>query len=453
MQKLLIIDDNDEVRRQLKWGLSKGGYDITYAKDGVEGLEKFQISQPSVATLDLGLPPCANGVEEGLRCLEEMLKINPLAKIIVITGNEEHDAALKAVELGAYDYYKKPVDLDELKIIIDRAMYLQGLEEENQNLRIAPLAESGIVGECDAMLKVFTLIERVAASDVPVLITGESGTGKELVARAIHTKSVRSKNDMVSINCGAIPENLLESELFGHEKGAFTGASRTVKGKIEFASKGSLFLDEIGEMPMVLQVKLLRFLQEMVITRVGGRADIDVDVRIIAATNVDIQKAMDEGAFREDLYYRIGVVTISLPPLRDRGSDIELLANYFLKCASPQRGKAVPSFSKKALKSIKAYSWPGNIRELENKVKRSLIMASGPHIEPDDLGIPDEDDCHRRPGGDDCSLREARMHLEKDMVESALRKKSGNILKAAAFIGVSRPTFYDLMKKHGVRND
>ncbi|WP_018124088.1 PEP-CTERM-box response regulator transcription factor [Desulfovibrio oxyclinae] len=452
MQKLLIIDDNDEVRRQLKWGLSKGGYELTFARDGVEGLNMFKKQEPSVVTLDLGLPPHENGVEEGLRCLGEMLRINPLSKIIVITGNEEHGAALKAVQGGAYDYYKKPIDLNELKIIIDRAMYLQTLEQENQDLRDSSVADCGIVGECGTMQEVFTLIDRVAASDVPVLITGESGTGKELVARAIHAKGPRADKDMVCINCGAIPENLLESELFGHEKGAFTGANRTVKGKVEYAEKGTLFLDEIGEMPMSLQVKLLRFLQEMVITRVGGRRDIEVDVRIIAATNVDIQEAMQNGTFREDLFYRIGVVNIVLPPLRDRGADIALLANYFLKRVSAGAGSRGKAFSPEALEYINGYDWPGNIRELENRVKRAVIMATGPQIEPDDLGINGGDVLRQRLHANDLSLKEARMLLERDMVEDALKRESGNIVKAAASIGVSRPTFYDLMKKHGVRN-
>jgi two-component system NtrC family response regulator len=387
-----------------------------------------------------------------LRVLGEILRLNPLAKVIVITGNEEHDAALKAVQLGAYDYYKKPVNLDELKVMVDRAMYLQNIESENQELRRKTVNESGIVGECARMEVVFNQIDRVAASDVPVLICGESGTGKELVARAVHEKSLRADMEMVPINCGAIPENLLESELFGHEKGAFTGANKLVKGKVEYADKGTLFLDEIGEMPMTLQVKLLRFLQEMVVTRVGGRKEIPVDVRIITATNIDIQKAMEEGSFREDLFYRIGVMTINLPPLRERGDDIELLANYFLKSVSVGQRTASKRFSEEAMACIKGYEWPGNIRELENRVKRAVIMATGPEIVPEDLGMKGDEPLRQKLQTNDISLKDARFLLERDMVENALGKFSGNIVKAAASIGVSRPTFYDLMKKHGLKS-
>jgi two-component system NtrC family response regulator len=453
MQKLLIVDDNDEIRRQLKWGLAKSNYDLVFARDGKEALDLFKKHSPPVVTLDLGLPPHENGIEEGLRCLGEMLRMDPTAKIIVITGNEEKDAALNSVQLGAYDYYKKPVNLDELKVMVDRAMYLQNIESENQELRRQNVNDLGIVGECREMQSVFTQIDRVASSDVPVLICGESGTGKELVARAIHKKSLRAESDMVSINCGAIPENLLESELFGYEKGAFTGANKTLKGKVEYADKGTLFLDEIGDMPMALQVKLLRFLQEMVVSRVGGRKEISVDVRILTATNIDIQKAMEDGAFREDLYYRIGVMAINLPPLRERGEDIMLLANYFLKSVSVGQRNNSSKFSQAAIDCINGYEWPGNIRELENKVKRAVIMATGPEILPEDLGMKGDEAMRQRLHMDDISLKDARLLLERDMVERALDKFMGNIVKAAASIGVSRPTFYDLMKKHGLKND
>ncbi len=452
MQKLLIVDDNAEIRTQLKWGLSRSNYELIFAEDGAEGLDLFKKHSPSVVALDLGLPPNENGIEEGLRCLAEMLRINSLAKIIVITGNEERDAALRAVQTGAYDYYKKPVDLNELKVMVDRAMYLQNLESENQNLRLQTINENGIVGECPEMLAVFTQIERVASSDVPVLISGESGTGKELVARAIHKKSLRADMDMVPINCGAIPENLLESELFGYEKGAFTGAHKMLKGKVEYADKGTLFLDEIGEMPMALQVKLLRFLQEMVITRVGGRKEISVDVRIITATNIDINKAMEEGTFREDLFYRIGVMNIVLPPLRERGEDINLLANYFLKSVSVGQRHTAKTFSEQALDCINGYDWPGNIRELENRVKRAVIMSTGPEILPEDLGMKGDEALRQKLHMDDITLKDARLLLERDMVERALKKTSGNVVQAAKSIGVSRPTFYDLMKKHGLWN-
>lgn len=453
MQKLLIVDDNDEIRRQLKWGLAKSNYDLVFARDGKEALTLFKKHAPPVVTLDLGLPPHENGIEEGLRCLGEMLRMDSTAKIIVITGNEEKDAALNSVQLGAYDYYKKPVNLDELKVMVDRAMYLQNIEHENQELRRQTVNDLGIVGECPEMEAVFTQIERVASSDVPVLICGESGTGKELVAKAIHNKSLRAEKEMIPINCGAIPENLLESELFGYEKGAFTGANKTLKGKVEYADQGTLFLDEIGEMPMALQVKLLRFLQEMTVARVGGRKEISVDVRILTATNIDIQKAMEEGTFREDLFYRIGVMTINLPPLRERGGDIMLLANYFLKSVSVGQRNTSTKFSKEAEDCINGYEWPGNIRELENKVKRAVIMATGPEIMPEDLGMKGDEALRQKLHMDDISLKDARLLLERDMVERALDKFTGNIVKAAASIGVSRPTFYDLMKKHGLKND
>ena len=451
MHKLLVVDDNEDVRRQLKWGLSKGPYELVFAQDGQEGLKLFHEVKPNVVTLDLGLPPHENGTEEGLRTLREMLRINPYAKIIVITGNEDGAVALEAVEIGAYDYYKKPIDLNELKIIVARAFHLQGIENENRKLKSRADTDSGIIGQCRAMRQVYSLIDKVAETDAPVLITGESGTGKELVAKAIHEKSARKTKPMVSINCGAIPENLLESELFGHEKGAFTGASQTVKGKVEYADGGTLFLDEIGDLPLALQVKLLRFLQEMVIQRVGGRKDISVDVRIIAATNVDIEQAMREGRFREDLYYRIGVVNIMLPSLKDRNDDILLLANYFLKRMAEQSNSTVTRFNDEAADYMMGYDWPGNIRELENKVKRAVIMASGTEIMPDDLGFGQVDALRRKSTSkESLTLKEARSLLEREMVEDALERHERNIVQAATSIGVSRPTFYDLMKKHGI---
>ena len=329
MEKLLIIDDSSEIRKQLKWGLAKN-YQVLLAENLDEALTLFHRHTPKVVTLDLGLPPDIDGASEGLHCLQEMLKNDPNVKIIVLSGNEDHANALAAVDLGAYDFYHKPIDLAELKIILGRAFHVASLEEENRKLQAAAgysdKGYSGIFGQCQEMQQVFATIKKVASIDVPVLILGESGTGKEIVAKAIHEKGIRRDGNFIAINCGAIPENLLESELFGHEKGAFTGAQNRVQGKVEYASDGTLFLDEIGEMAPLLQVKLLRFLQEKVIQRVGGREDIPVDTRIIAATNIDIQNSIAQGRFREDLYYRIGVITIDLPPLRERGEDIELLA-------------------------------------------------------------------------------------------------------------------------------
>jgi two-component system, NtrC family, response regulator len=455
LNKILIVDDIEDIRKQLKWGLGRE-YSVILAADGTEALAMFRRHQPLVVTLDLGLPPDEEGTTEGFRCLQEMLQIAPATKIIVITGNNDRENALKAVQMGAYDHYTKPVDLDELKVIISRAFHLQTIEAENRRLQNSLMERAGenngIIGQCPAMQQVFTTIRKVAQSDVSVMVSGESGTGKELVARAIHDMSLRKHGPFIAINCGAIPDTLLESELFGHEKGSFTGAHVRVLGKVEYAHRGTLFLDEIGEIPGVLQVKLLRFLQEKKLQRVGGREDISVDVRIIAATNIDITKAMEDGRFREDLYYRIGVVTIELPPLRSRGEDIFLLANLFLKKFSSDCNKKVRGYTPEAEQCISSYSWPGNVRELENKIQRAVLMVTGHQIESDDLGfaaqppalpvIPDVQEFG--------TLKDAREALEREMILSAIRTQGGNIAKAADILGVSRPTLYDLMKKHGI---
>ena len=453
MEKLLIVDDNEDIRRQLRWGIGKE-YSLHLAADGTEALELFRKHRPQVVTLDLGLPPHEDSSEEGFRCLGEMLRIAPDAKVIVITGNEGKEIAVKAVQMGAYDFYQKPINLDELKVIIKRAFHLQTLENENRRLQSAlegcGTDVKGIIGQCDEMQQVFSTIRKVATSDISVLVHGESGTGKELVARAIHNHSLRKDGPFIPINCGAIPENLLESELFGHEKGAFTGAMARVQGKVEYAHKGTLFLDEIGELPLNLQVKLLRFLQEKVIQRVGGREDISIDSRIIAATNVDIVRAMEEGLFREDLYYRIGVVTITLPPLRNRGDDVMLLANFFLKRCAGDFKKKIKGFSETSREYIESYGWPGNVRELENKVQRAVLMASGSVIEPDDLGFTERPFPQKAGGGEVTTLREAREQVEREMIKGAVANSKGNIAKAAEELGISRPTLYDLMRKHGI---
>ena len=453
--RILIVDDNDDIRKQLKWGLGKE-YSVLLAADGKEALSLFRRHQPLVVTLDLGLPPDEDGTEEGFRCLTEMLQFLPTTKIIVITGNDGRENALKAVQMGAYDYYQKPVDLDELKVIISRAFHLQMIEAENQRLQVALVdrtgEQSGIIGQCPSMQQVFETIRKVAASDVSVLISGDSGTGKELVARAIHDMSLRKNAPFIAINCGAIPETLLESELFGHEKGSYTGAHARVLGKVEYANKGTLFLDEIGEIPGFLQVKLLRFLQEKSLQRVGGREDITVDVRIIAATNIDINKAMEDGRFREDLYYRIGVVTVDLPQLRTRGDDILLLANLFLKRFSAQFNKKVRGYSPTAEECILSYNWPGNVRELENKVQRAVLMAGSQLVEQEDLGFAGmiTNPVARQEPQEPPTLKDARDALERNMILDAIRNQGGNIAKAADILGVSRPTLYDLMKKHGI---
>ena len=449
---LLVIDDNDDIRQQLKWALSKAGYVIHFAKDAKEGLERFRKHSPGVVTLDLGLPPCTGDASQGLACLSEMVAVDPNAKIIVITGFDEQKNARLAVDIGAYDFFRKPIDLVDLQVMIRRAFALARIEREAApDAKTVEQPEHGMIGESPGMRRVFAMISKVAASDVPVLINGESGTGKELVARALHRFSRRRERALVCVNCGAIPENLLESEFFGHERGAFTGAHSTCRGKVEDADKGTLFLDEIGEMPLNLQVKLLRFLQEMSFNRVGGRKLIEVDVRVLTATNVNIEEAMRRGQFRDDLYYRIGVVTISLPALRHRGNDILLLARHFLARHGGGMGKDTKGLTPQAEACLMEHSWPGNVRELDNKVRRAIILAGDSRITPAHLGFEGHPDTaepiSEQPSG---SLREARSRLENRMVIEALKQCEGNILKASEALGVSRPTLYELMRKHGI---
>jgi two-component system NtrC family response regulator len=453
MEKLLVVDDNQDIRTQLKWGFGKE-YNVIQAGDGKEGISLFKKHQPKVVTLDLGLPPHEDGTEEGFRCLKDILDHSPRTKVIVMTGNDEKNNALMAVQLGAYDFFQKPVDLHELKIIISRAFHLSDIEEENSRLQTALRQKStgleGLVGQCAQMQQVFTIIKKVATSDAAVFLTGESGTGKELAARAIHSLSLRANGPFVPINCGAIPGNLLESELFGFEKGAFTGAHARIQGKFEYANKGTLFLDEIGEMPAPLQVKLLRFLQEKVFQRVGGREDIIADTRIISASNIDIVKAIQDGRFREDLYYRTAVISIRLPPLRERGDDILLLANLFLKRSSEKINKKVRGFSASSIEIMKSYDWPGNVRELENKLLRAVIMSDSALLKPEDLGFAGMTPGHALSNMDTGTLKDARDRVEQEMIISAFRRNGGNIAKAAEELKVSRPTLYDLLKKHGL---
>ncbi|MBT1070284.1 PEP-CTERM-box response regulator transcription factor [Pelotalea chapellei] len=457
MDKILIIDDSQDIRQQLKWGLADV-YSVVLAESVNEGISLFKKHQPVVVILDLGLPPHEHSSVEGFRCLSELTDLNPHVKVIMLTGNSERENALKAIDMGAYDFYAKPPVISELKVIIARAVHLANIEEQNRilqkSLQANPGGMGGIIGQCQEMLTVFSTIRKVAVSDVPVFITGESGTGKELVARAIHDTSLRKKQPFIPINCGAIPENLLESEFFGHEKGAFTGAHSTVQGKLQFAHKGTLFLDEIGELPVNLQVKLLRFLQEGIIQRVGGREDIAVDTRTVCATNIDVSKAISEGKFREDLFYRVSVISLHLPPLRERGDDILLLAHYFLRLFSEEYKKRVRRFSASAVAYLKSYSWPGNVRELRNRMQRAIIMCEGSTITPADLGSDQESEelPQQIPSGI-YSLREARSRVEIEMIEAAIERNADNIQKAAEELGVSRPTFYDLMKKHGLRKD
>jgi two-component system NtrC family response regulator len=455
MEKLLITDDSEEIRTQLKWGFSKE-YNLIFAKDGKETLALFKKNTPRVATLDLGLPPHENGTEEGFRCLQEMLQHNPAAKVILITGNDQRENALKAIHLGAYDFYQKPINLEELKVIVRRAFHLSAIEEQNRSLynalerQTAPFG--GMIGQCPEMQAVFSTMRKIATSDAAVLVQGDSGTGKELVARAIHAMSLRKDGPFVPINCGAIPETLLEPELFGHEKGSFTGAHAQVQGKVEYAQNGTLFLDEIAELPALLQVKLLRFLQDKTIQRVGGREDISVNTRILAATNKDLAKEIKSGRFREDLYYRLGVVLIKVPPLRERKGDIVVLATFFLKRYCDLYTKRIRGFNSAALESMETYEWPGNIRELENKIQRAVLLSEGPLVEPQDLGFDAKSIARKTNASDVRTLKEAKEAVEKEMVMLALDKFGGNIAKSAEELGISRPTMYDLMKKHGLYN-
>lgn len=450
---LLIVDDNEDIRQQLKWGLSSEPYELVFAQNAVEALAKFEDASPQVVTLDLGLPPNIEDSSQGFHCLERMRAKDTTTRIIVITGFDSRDYARKAVEMGAHDFFLKPINLDELKVMIRRAFHIHGLKFEE--LRKAGAKKrtgrpAGIIGESSAIRDLLSQIGRVAVSDVPVLVQGESGTGKELVAKALHELSGRSGKPMVSINCGAIPENLIESEFFGHERGAFTGAVATVQGKVEFAHHGILFLDEIGELPVNLQVKLLRFLQEMVFQRVGGRKSIQVDVRVVAATNVDIRMAMKAGTFREDLFYRIGVVSLTLPPLRERGDDVLLLAEHFIDKYSETTSKHLRGFTSDAIEAMKKHSWPGNVRELENRVRRAMVMATGAFIGVDDIELGADDGIVPSAVTVSTTLKEAKGILEKRLVEEALKQSGGNILRASEALGISRPTMYDLLKKHGI---
>jgi len=452
MEDLLIIEDNEEIRTQLKWGLGKE-YAVHLAENAGKGITLFNRLKPKAVILDLGLPPKEDSTEEGFRCLEIILREQPHTKVVVVTGEEGRSSALKAVSMGAYDYYQKPVELKELRVIIQRAFHLYNIEEENRKLQGALSKSSelgGMIGQCPEMIEVFATIRKVASSDVSVMVTGESGTGKELVARAIHSSSLRMAGPFVPINCGAIPENLLESELFGYERGAFTGAHAQVQGKVEFADKGTLFLDEIGELPANLQVKLLRFLQEKTIQRVGGRENIAVDSRIVAATNSDIARIIEDGMFREDLYYRIGVITVKLPPLRDRKEDIMLLSNLFLQQFGRQYGKKIKGFSYSAIDWIESYGWPGNVRELENRIQRAVIMSDSPVVDAESLGFVPGSVRQKINSSRTMTLKEARDRVERDMLVAAMEKHEGNIAKAAESLGISRPTLYDLMKKHGL---
>lgn len=444
--KILIVDDDEHIRKQMKWALI-AEYEVFLAENRQSALQIFQQEAPGVMTLDLGLPPDGDGATEGIQTLKEILHLDPHVKIIVITGNPEKQNALAAIDLGAYDFQKKPVKLDELKVVLQRAYNLYHLEAEIQTLRQQQEHEhafEGMIGESAQIQKIFSTIERIATTDTSILITGESGVGKELIAKAIHTRSLRADNAFIPINCAAIPETLLEDELFGHEPGAFTDAKGQKIGKFERAHQGTLFLDEIGDMPTSLQPKLLRFLQDQVIERLGGKKAIQLDVRIIAATNKALYEP--ESGFRDDLYFRLNEIHIDVPPLRKRGNDILLLAKSFLYQFTAENNRpTIKGFTPQASKLITEYPWPGNVRELRSRIKRAVVMTDGQQITPEDL------DLHT--GGKLQTLKEARDEAELRVITEALSRNGGNISQAARELDITRPTMHDLMKKFDLSRD
>jgi two-component system NtrC family response regulator len=446
--KLLIVEDDVGLQKQLRWCFDE--HEVLVAANRAEAIAQLRRFEPPVVLQDLGLPPDPEGVEEGLATLREILSLAPATKVIVVTGNHDRDNAVRAVSMGAYDFYQKPVDTEILRLIVSRAYHIHALEAQNRVLREsrfdAPF--EGLIATDDAMRRVCRMIEKVATANVSVLILGESGTGKELVARAVHTVSERKGGRFVAINCAAIPEQLLESELFGYEKGAFTGAVKQTIGKIETADGGTLFLDEIGDMPLALQAKLLRFLQDRKIERVGGRQEISVDVRIVCATNRDLQAMIREQQFRQDLYFRIGEVTIEIPPLRDRRGGAAVLAHAMVRKFGARHGRPKRGFTEGAIAALEAYSWPGNVRELENKIKTALIMGDGPLITAGDLGLEENLE-----GGALFNLREVRARAERQVITQVLAIVDNNVSRAAELLGMTRPTLYDLMERHGLRGN
>ena len=440
---LLVVEDDEGLQRQLKWAYE--GYQVVCASDRQSAIEALRAHEPSVVTLDLGLPPDPDGTDEGFAVLEDILRLKPDTKVIVATGHGARESALKAIAIGAYDFYRKPVDIDELGLIVARAFHVHEIEEENRRLEGGSAASvlGSIVTIAPEMLKVAKTIERVATADVSVMLLGASGTGKELLARAVHEKSGR-KGGFVAINCAAIPENLLEAELFGYERGAFTGAVKSNVGKIELAQGGTLFLDEVGDIPLPLQVKLLRFLQERVIERIGGRQPIAVDTRIVCATHQDLEAMIAGGRFREDLYYRLAEIVVKIPSLAERPGDAALLARHFVNRFSRELNPKVQSLSPDALAAIDAYPWPGNVRELENRIKRAVIMADGRSISAADLDLPSESD----DGAHLINLRAAREVADRKAIRQAMSRTENNISGAAKLLGISRPTLYDLLKQY-----
>ena len=443
---LLIVEDDLALQKQIKWALDR--FESVTAGDRESALAAFRRYQPAVVTMDLGLPPDPDAVSEGFKLLGQLLDADPNVKVIVLTGQNDEANALKAVAIGAYDFFAKPFEPELLGLTIDRALRLSELQAENRRLTALhqPDALAGLITRDPEMLRIGRMIERVASSNATVMLLGESGTGKEVLAQGLHQASKR-KGKFVAINCAAIPENLLESELFGYERGAFTGATKTTVGKIETANGGTLLLDEIGDLPMPLQAKLLRFLQERMIERVGGRQEIAVDVRVVCATHQDLKNLITEQRFREDLYYRLAEIVINIPPLRARAGDSVLLSHAFLRRFSQEQRRNGLAFTDDALSAIGRHAWPGNVRELHNAIKRAVIMVDTVRITARDVGLADADSDGHDPAPDDLSLRSVREAAERAAVIAALARTNGNLLQAADLLGVSRPTLYDLMHR------
>jgi two-component system NtrC family response regulator len=446
---LLVVEDDEGLQRQLKWAYD--GYQVVAAEDRQSAIEALRAYEPAVVTLDLGLPPDPDGTAEGFATLSEMLSLKPDTKVIVASGHGEHESALRAIALGAYDFYRKPINIDELGLIVSRAFNLHSLESENRRLESASAQTvlGSIITAAPEMMKVARTIERVASTSVSVMLLGASGTGKELLARAVHEQSGRGSGPFVAINCGAIPETLLEAELFGYERGAFTGAVKSNVGKIELAQGGTLFLDEVGDIPLPLQVKLLRFLQERVIERIGGRQPIQVDTRILCATHRDLEAMIAAGTFRDDLYYRLAEIVVKIPSLSERPGDSVLLARHFVMRFARELNPAIQGLSPDASAAIDAYTWPGNVRELENRIKRAVIMADGKLVTAADL------DFQASPAAESemsINLRAAREVADRRAIRQAMSRAEINISGAAKLLGISRPTLYDLLKQYQLSN-
>ena len=447
--KLLIVEDDEGLQAQLKWAYED--YDVVIAGNRDAALAALRSEEPAVVTLDLGLPPDPDGTSEGFAVLDAIMAMKPDTKVIVASGHGARESALQAIERGAYDFYQKPVDIEELGLIVGRAFKLNQIEGENRRLSEKVGEDKTVLGTmvtaAPEMAKVARTIERVAPTKVSVLLLGASGTGKELLAKGLHEASDRRSGSFVAINCAAIPENLLESELFGHEKGAFTGAVKMTEGKIEMAHGGTLFLDEVGDIPLPLQVKLLRFLQERVIERVGGRKPIPVDTRIVCATHQNLEGMIGEGTFREDLFYRLAEVVVRIPSLSERPGDGVLLAKHFLTRFAAEMNPQVKGFAPDALAAIDGWGWPGNVRELENRVKRAVIMADGKLVSAEDLDLGE--------GGEEdemaLNLKQAREEADRRMIRQALARSQGNISMTAKLLGISRPTLYDLLKQYDLQ--